>query len=147
MGEQPLVPLGLLALEHGTNVEHLAHRLNGEVVVDDAGLRAVPCATARRLADERQQQAEQQHASMEAWRARMAELAPPTRARLRARRERQLRLRREHPEVSAYEVAALDSGGTEQQLAAAGRRHDEYVQAGRNGGVGVMHRFNPQQNG
>ena len=43
-----LVPLGLLALELGEQPDTLAHRLGGDVVRDDVGLRAVPVGVAKR---------------------------------------------------------------------------------------------------
>ncbi len=44
---------------------------------------------------------------------------------------------------SAYEVAALDSGGADRELDAAGRRHVDYVNAERRGLAGFGRRFSP----
>ena len=48
-----LVPLGLLALKLGEQPDTLAHRLGGDVVRDDVGLRAVPVGVAKRCVADR----------------------------------------------------------------------------------------------
>jgi hypothetical protein len=60
------VPLAYLALELGITVEELTARLDGEVVRDDVGMRAVTRETARRLIAEKAEEEER----MEAWRRR-----------------------------------------------------------------------------
>jgi len=54
---------------------------------------------------------------------------------------RQRALLRNDPALGAYAVMALDSGGTDRELDAAGRRHDDYVNAERRGVAGFGHRF------
>ena len=43
--------------------------------------------------------------------------------------------------TGAYAVMALDSGGAGRELDAAGRRHDDYLNAERRGVAGFGHRF------
>jgi hypothetical protein len=50
-------------------------------------------------------------------------------------------LLRNNPGLGAYAVMALDSGGADRELDAAGRRHDDYVNAERPGVAGFGHRF------
>lgn len=131
-----LVPLGLLSLEGYGTVAQISQRLGSEVVVDDAGIRCCSRATARRLHDERA-------AVMAAVRARMAAVGDQSNvhAVLAARRERQLALRRAHPELGALAVAALDSGDPDHDLDRAGRHFDEMLAATRKGVAGFMHRY------
>lgn len=137
-----LVAEGFGASVHaGPSIDTLGAQLGDDVVLDDLGRQCVSRDRARRLFAER---ASQQQAAP----AREATAPGATNdlhAGLRARRERQLALRREHPELSAYEVAALDSGDVDDRLASAGRTFDELMAANRRGVAGVMHRFTPQK--
>jgi hypothetical protein len=56
-------------------------------------------------------------------------------------REMAAQLLRNNPGLGAYAVMALDSGGADRELDAAGRRHDDYVNAERRGVAGFGHRL------
>jgi hypothetical protein len=64
-----------------------------------------------------------------------------------ARAEQQRELLRQHPEMPAWQLMALSSGGNDDRLDRAGRTFDELMAAHLRGVAGVMHRFNPTQRG
>ncbi len=149
------IPLSHLTLEGfgqtvngAPTIDSLAAQLAArgiEIVTDDIGRRTISRADARTLFAERAQLAEAAQRRNEAWQRDMRAAALGIHGGLAARRERQLALRREHPELSAYAVAALDSGGADRELDAAGRRTQELLEASRRGLVGFGHRFTPRK--
>lgn len=124
-----LVPLALVAAEGHGSVDQLAHLFGAEVVVDDAGIRHVPRAAARRLYDQRETLRERNRAAV---------AATPDRihATLAARRERQRQILAADPDLDAWSVMHLADGDHNRALDVAGRRHDERVQAERLGLAG-----------
>jgi hypothetical protein len=60
---------------------------------------------------------------------------------LRARAVRQRALLRDNPGLGAYAVMAPHNGGADRGLDAAGRRHDDYLNAERRSVAGFGHRF------
>lgn len=71
----------------------------------------------------------------------------PLHRRIAARAERQRAMLRQHPELNAFQVAALDAGDPDDQLSRAGRQFDELLSAAKAGVAGYMNHFNPQQKG
>jgi hypothetical protein len=129
-----LVPLALLVAEgYAPTVNALARRLGDDVVIDAAGLRAVPIATARRLFDEREAR---RTAEVEA--RRLAASKPnPVIERVKAIQAHQDALRAAGLfDDDASALAVMCSADSAARLARKGRRLDELL-AGRNEGLRI----------
>lgn len=145
-----LIAEGIGATVHGaatqeTLAEYLADR-GIDIEFDDIGRRAIARSDARRLFIERAEEhaaAQERAAASAADRASQLSYAEAVRRGLAARAQRHRDLMREHPELGAFAVMALDCHEHEDVLDRAGQRRDELAAATRRGGVGVMYRYTP----
>jgi hypothetical protein len=142
MTGQPLVPLALVAAQLGQEAWQLAAHVRKHMVIDpENGLDSVPTAISRQLTNEHRAVKAAQAAQTERVRRELAQRQHSLHPGLRARAVRQRALLRNDPGLGAYAVMAPDSGGADRELDAAGRRHDDYVNAERRGVAGFGHRF------
>jgi hypothetical protein len=115
------VPLAWLALELATTVEELTARLDGEVVRDDVGMRAVPRDVACRLLVAK---VEEERRTQEIWQRQQAEL-------VRRGREAQAGVASGVAPPAGLEglsaVQLLGLGQAEEKLDTAGARWQELV--------------------